>query len=93
MQAVPEFQKNQDKKTQYFQISDKRVRLGLSNTQEKRNTKPVRKGCRTLRARSLAQFIKDNPGLKGLRISMKGYVDQDWMENIPLIAIDTYFER
>lgn len=46
-----------------------------------------------VRARSLAQFIKDNPELKGLRISMKGYVDQDWMENIPLIAIDTYFER
>ena len=46
-----------------------------------------------VRARSLAQFIKDNPRLKGLRISMKGYVDQDWMENIPLIAIGTYFEK
>ena len=46
-----------------------------------------------VRARSLAQFIKDYPELKGLRISMKGYVDQDWMENIPLIAIATYFQR
>ena len=46
-----------------------------------------------VRAMSLAQFIKDNPGLKGLRSSMKGYVDQEWMENIPLIAIGTYFER
>lgn len=46
-----------------------------------------------VRARSLAQFIKDNPGLKGLRISMKGYVDQEWMENIPIIAIGTYFEK
>lgn len=45
-----------------------------------------------VRARSLSQFIKDNPQLKGLRISMKGYVNQDWMENIPLIAIDCYFE-
>lgn len=45
------------------------------------------------RARSLAQFIKNNPGLKGLRISMKGYVDQEWMENIPIIAIGTYFEK
>lgn len=44
-----------------------------------------------VRARSLAQFIKDNPELKGLRISMKEYIDQGWMENIPLIAIDTYF--
>lgn len=46
-----------------------------------------------VRARSLAQFIKANPGLKGLRISMKGYVDQEWMENIPIIAIGTYFEK
>lgn len=46
-----------------------------------------------VRARSLAQFIKNNPGLKGLRISMKGYVDQEWMENIPIIAIGTYFEK
>ena len=46
-----------------------------------------------VRARSLAQFIKDNLGLKGLRISMKGYVDQEWMENIPIIAIGTYFEK
>lgn len=45
-----------------------------------------------VRARSLAQFIKDNPHLKGLRISMKGYADQVWMENIPLVAIDSYFE-
>lgn len=45
-----------------------------------------------VRARSLSQFVKDNPGLKGLRISMKGYVEQDWMENIPLICVESYFE-
>ena len=45
-----------------------------------------------VRARSLSQFVKDNAGLKGLRISMKGYVDQEWLENIPLVAIDAYFE-
>ncbi len=44
-----------------------------------------------VRSRSLAQFVKDNPGLKGLRISMKGYADQGWMENIPLVGIGTYF--
>lgn len=46
-----------------------------------------------VRARSLSQFIKDNPGLKGLRISMKGYADQGWMENIPLVAIGTYLGK
>lgn len=44
-----------------------------------------------VRARSLSQFVKDNPDLKGLRISMKGYADQGWMENIPLAVISAYF--
>lgn len=51
------------------------------------------KAEKNVRARSLAQFITDNPELKGLRISMKGYADQKWMENIPLTAIGTYFEK
>lgn len=46
-----------------------------------------------VRARSLSQFIKDNPELKGLRFSMKGYVDQGWMRNVPLIAISAYLEH
>lgn len=49
------------------------------------------KAEKNVRARSLAQFIKDNPELKGLRISMNGYADQGWMENIPLVAINAYF--
>lgn len=44
-----------------------------------------------VRARSLAQFIKDNPSLKGVRLSMKGYEQQDWMENVPLVATCAYF--
>lgn len=46
-----------------------------------------------VRARSLSQFIKDNPGLKGLRLSMKGYANQEWMENVPLVAIDAFFDQ
>ena len=38
-------------------------------------------------SRSLAQFIKDNPTLKGLRLSLCPYIDQEWMENRPLYAI------
>lgn len=40
-----------------------------------------------VRSKSLAQFVKDNEGLKGMRISMRGYIDQGWMENIPLYGI------
>lgn len=46
-----------------------------------------------VRSRSLRTYIEANPKpqLKGLRISMKGYKDQNWMENIPLYAITCYF--
>lgn len=43
-----------------------------------------------VRSKSLAQFVKDNAGLKGLRISMRGYVDQGWMENIPLYGLESF---
>ena len=36
-----------------------------------------------VRARSLRQFVQDNPGL---RLSMSDYRDQEWMENVPLYA-------
>lgn len=42
-----------------------------------------------VRARSMKAYIEKHPelNLKGLRISMKGYVDQDWMENVPLYGL------
>ncbi len=45
-----------------------------------------------VRARSMSEYIKTHPqySLKGLRISMLGYKDQGWMENIPLYAIHKY---
>lgn len=39
-----------------------------------------------VRARSLRQFVQDNPDLKGMRFSMSDYRDQGWMENVPLYA-------
>lgn len=48
-----------------------------------------------VRAKSMSEYIKNHPDdqLKGLRISMRGYVDQDRMENIPLYAIAKYMSN
>ncbi|MCD8210988.1 MAG: ATP-binding protein [Prevotella sp.] len=48
-----------------------------------------------VRARSLIEYIKTHPKypLKGLRIYMKGYKDQEWMENIPLYGMHKYFSK
>lgn len=45
-----------------------------------------------VRAKSMAEYIRSNPdyNLKGLRLSMMGYADQGWMENVPLYALHGY---
>ena len=51
------------------------------------------KAEKNVRTRSMSEYIKNHPDyqLKGLRISMMGYQDQEWMENIPLFAITKFF--
>ena len=41
--------------------------------------------------KSLRQFITDNPDLHGLRFSMSGYREQEWMTNVPLWAVKWTF--
>lgn len=44
-----------------------------------------------LRAKSLRQFTSDNPSLQGMRFSMSGYREQEWMTNVPLWAVKWSF--
>jgi len=49
-----------------------------------------------VKSRSLRQFITvDNAGsaMHGYRLSMKGYADQDWMDNVPLCAVESFIRR
>ena len=48
-----------------------------------------------VKSKSLRGFVVDDypeKHLKGLRCSMLPYMDQDWMENIPLYAVGNYFD-
>ena len=40
-----------------------------------------------LQAKSLKAFVERNPGLKGIRLSMSPYREQDWMVNCPLYSV------
>ena len=51
------------------------------------------KASTNVRSKSLAQFIKDNGGLKGLRLSLCQYIDQEWMENVPLYALSGWMNQ
>lgn len=49
-----------------------------------------------VKSKSLKQFVTVDHAdkhLKGLRCSMKPYVDQDWMENIPLYSVLGYINK
>lgn len=39
-----------------------------------------------LRAKSLRQYCSAHPGIKGIRISMSRYREEDWLINVPLYA-------
>ncbi len=49
-----------------------------------------------VRSRSLRQFItvdKAGSGLRGIRFSMKGFEQQDWVESVPLCAAGAFVAR
>lgn len=49
-----------------------------------------------VKSKSLKGFVcDDHPSnnLKGLRASMKSYIDQGWMENVPLYSLYYYIEK
>jgi predicted AAA+ superfamily ATPase len=45
-----------------------------------------------LRSKSLATFVKSNVDVHGLRFSMSDYREQDWLTNVPLYAITSWFK-
>ena len=44
-----------------------------------------------LRSKSLSTFVASHPDMHGLRFSMSDYREQDWVTNVPLYAVTSYF--
>lgn len=49
------------------------------------------KASTNVRGKSIAQYIKENPGLTGFRFSLLGYKEQETITNIPLYEIPYRF--
>ena len=45
------------------------------------------KAATNVRSRSLSQFLKDNPSLRGLRFSLAGFREQERLTNWPLYEV------
>ncbi|MBQ0062181.1 MAG: ATP-binding protein [Bacteroidales bacterium] len=74
----------------YHSVENSRIELDFV-IQLSDNVYPVEaKAEENVKAKSMKLFIENNPGLKGIRLSMKDYKDQSWLENIPLYAFGEY---
>lgn len=80
----------QDLSIYYFSSNDSTIELDFIVQKEARVVPIEVKAEVNVKSKALRQFIDNNPELKGLRLSMLGYQNQNWMENKPLYAPGTW---
>lgn len=74
----------------YFSSNDSCVEIDFI-VQHGTTITPIEvKAEENVHAKSLRTFINKHPELKGLRLSMRPYQDQEWMENKPLYAVNCW---
>lgn len=77
----------------YHSVEDSRVELDFV-VQIGSKVYPVEvKAEENLQSKSLKTFIQNHPDLRGIRLSMKPRISQDWLECIPLYAFCEDFKR
>lgn len=75
----------------YYSSNDSRVEIDFL-VQNRANIIPVEvKAEENVKSKSLQTYIGKHPELKGMRISMLPYTEQEWMTNVPLYALSCLF--
>ena len=90
------FSENYVLELDYFSKENSKLEIDFLVQQEERIIPIEVKAEENLKSKSLSQFVTidhADKNLKGLRCSMKPYVDQGWMENIPLYSVLGYFKK
>lgn len=76
----------------YHSVDSSRIELDFV-IQLTDNVYPIEvKAEENVKAKSMKIFISNNPDLKGIRLSMKNYENQSWLESIPLYAFREYLD-
>jgi len=79
--------------TYYHTVENSRIELDFV-IQLSDNVYPVEvKAEENVKAKSMKVFIENHPDLKGIRLSMKNYESQSWLESIPLYAFRDYLKK
>ena len=79
--------------THYYSTNDSQVEVDFVVQTENRLLPIEVKAETNVHAKSLRVFIEKNPNLKGIRLSMLPYRDQEWMENVPLYCISNLIKE
>ncbi len=85
-----------DSSVYYYSKDNSTMEVDFLFQTQKRVVPTEVKAEENVKSKSLSLFINEdfkNLNLKGLRCSMKPYIDQGWMENIPLYAMEEYLKR
>lgn len=75
----------------YYSTDDSRTEIDFIVQHEGRVTPVEVKAEENLRAKSLRQVVSNDPSLHGLRFSMSDYRQEDWLDNVPLYGVESYF--
>lgn len=74
----------------YHTVEKSRIELDFI-VQLSDNVYPLEvKAEENVKSKSMKFFVDSHPEFKGIRLSMKGYEKQSWLENIPLYAFAEY---
>lgn len=76
----------------YYSTDDSRTEIDFVVQHEGKVTPVEVKAEENLRAKSLRQVVTNNPSLHGLRFSMSDYRREEWLDNVPLYGVESYFE-
>ena len=76
----------------YYSTDDSRTEIDFVVHHEGKVTPVEVKAEENLRAKSLRQVVTNNPSLHGIRFSMSDYRREDWLDNVPLYGVESYFE-
>lgn len=75
----------------YWSAENSRGEIDFLLQQEERIIPIEVKAEENLQAKSLHAFVERNPNLRGVRLSMSPYREQDWLVNYPLYAVPAVF--
>ena len=77
----------------FYYSNDAKLEIDFLIQQDSQIVPIEAKAEENLRSKSLSSFVSSHPETHGIRFSKSDYREQDWLTNVPLYAVSTYFNN